>query len=432
MQNKINVILPDKFDLVKGDLFQLFFRGVVDAPNPFAYDILSVCEKGRNYPRYFELLPDEEGEFELEIFVYGPGRELLGMGKTVLRVTEPVAPKKNISILCIGDSLTAGGEWVGEAHRRLVKTGGEPFGAGLENITFVGNCKKDIAGYEAFGGWRWDSFYKGTHSSVWIECEHDKTIVDQHSLWQDEKGSLWVLETLEKDRIKFNRAYLHEDPIPENGELTCYDYAVNLAPIKIKKSYEEQNSPFIRPDTGKVSFDYYCKKNGIEDLNVVYILLGANGWQGNYDKGMSIEEYCEWQTNLGKGLVDLIHRDFPEAKIKIMGQTGCSVNGGTGASYGARMPYCDDYGYMHFVMLLNKTYENWTKEDKYKDFTEFINLSGQIDIEHVMPYEVKKVNARSTQTEIIGTNGVHPSYEGYMQIADAAWRNMVHTVKGMI
>ena len=74
-------------------------------------------------------------------------------------------------------------------------------------------------------------------------------------------------------------------------------------------------------------------------------------------------------------------------------------------------------------------YEAWTKEEKYKDFTEFINLSGQIDIEYAMPYEIRKVNSRSTQTEIIGINGAHPSYEGYMQIADAVWRNMVHTVK---
>ena len=432
MRNKIDVILPEKFDLVKGDLFQLFYRGVVDAPNPFAYDILAVCEKGRNYPRYFELLPEEEGEFNLKIYVYGPGKELLGEASTILKVASPQSPRENVNILCIGDSLTAGGEWVGEASRRLTKLGGEPFGAGLSNISFVGNCKKEDAGYEAFGGWQWNSFYGRIHSSVWVECEHDKAVIDQHSLWQDAAGNLWVLETLEKDRLKFNRAYLHEGPVPKSGEeLKYYEYGTNTAPIKIKRCYEEQNSPFINPDTAEVSFSWYCKKNGIENLDVVYILLGANGWQPQYNKGMSTEEYCQWQTNLGKVLVDLIHKDYPDAKIKIMGQIGCSINGGAGTSYGARMPYCDDYGYMHFVMLLNKYYEEWTKEDKYKEFTEFINVSGQIDIEHAMPYEIRKVNSRSMQTEIIGINGAHPLYEGYMQIADAAWRNMIHTVKQM-
>ena len=430
MQNKINVILPEKFDLVKGDLFQLFYRGVVDVPNPSAYDILSVCEKGRNYPRYFELMPEEAGEFELKIYVYGPGKELLGEGTTVLRVAEASSPGRNVNILCIGDSLTAGGEWVGEAYRRLVNAGGEPFGLGLSNITFVGNCKAGEAGYEAFGGWRWDSFYSCIHSSMWVECEHDKDVIDQHSLWHDDRGNLWVLETLEKDRLKFNRAYLHKGQIPESGEeLKFYQYGTNTAPIKVKRCYEEQNSPFINPATGEASFSWYCNENGIDKLDAVYILLGANGWQTVYDDGFTTEQSCKWQADMGKTLVDLIHKDYPDAKVKILGQIGCSVNGGTGTSYGARMPYCDDYGYMHYVMILNKEYEAWTKEEKYKDFTEFINLSGQIDIEYAMPYEIRKVNSRSRQTEIIGINGAHPSYEGYMQIADAAWRNMVHTVK---
>ena len=430
MQNEIKVILPEKFDLVKGDLFQLFYRGVVDVPNPFAYDILSVCEKGRNYPRYFELLPEDVGEFELKIYVYGPGKVLLGEGTTVLNVTAPISPSRKVNILCIGDSLTAGGEWVAEAHRRLAKSDGEPFGVGMQNINFVGNCKSNGIGYEAFGGWRWDSFYGCAHSSIWVECEHDKAAIDQHSLWSDSRGNLWVLETIDKKRLKFNRAYLHSEPIPENGDtLKYYEYGTNKSPIEIKRCYVEQNSPFINPDTGEASFSWYCNKNNIEGLDFVYILLGANGWQIPYNSGMSTEEYCQWQTDMGKTFVDLIHKDYPKTEIKIMGQIGCSVNGGTGTSYGAKMPYCDDYGYMHYVMLLNQYYEAWTKESKYKDFTEFINISGQIDIEYAMPYEIRRVNSRSTQTEVIGINGAHPSYEGYMQIADAAWRNMVHSVK---
>ena len=60
---------------------------------------------------------------------------------------------------------------------------------------------------------------------------------------------------------------------------------------------------------------------------------------------------------------------------------------------------------------------------------EFVNLSGQVDADHAFPSEEKRVNIRSTATEIIGTNGAHPSYEGYMQIADAVWRNMVASLK---
>ena len=50
------------------------------------------------------------------------------------------------------------------------------------------------------------------------------------------------------------------------------------------------------------------------------------------------------------------------------------------------------------------------------------------DAENAYPETEKPVNTRSSKTEMIGTNGVHPTYEGYMQIADAAFRNMVHYI----
>ena len=42
-------------------------------------------------------------------------------------------------------------------------------------------------------------------------------------------------------------------------------------------------------------------------------------------------------------MADKIHSAYPDALIRIVGLQVPSVNGGTGASYGARLPYCDDY-----------------------------------------------------------------------------------------
>ena len=80
-------------------------------------------------------------------------------------------------------------------------------------------------------------------------------------------------------------------------------------------------------------------------------------------------------------------------------------------------------------MDLNLAYEEWTNEDGYKDFMEFINLSGQFDTDYSLPYEEKPVNTRCKATERFGTNGVHPSLEGYMQMADAMTRSMVSYLK---
>ena len=106
---KIRVVLPKKYDLIVGDVFQLFFRGVVEAPNPYCYDILAVCEKGRNYPRYFEYLPEEEGEYKLTIYVYDADKNVLGKGETILCVNKLEAPKKQKNILCMGARVMARG-----------------------------------------------------------------------------------------------------------------------------------------------------------------------------------------------------------------------------------------------------------------------------------------------------------------------------------
>ena len=64
-------------------------------------------------------------------------------------------------------------------------------------------------------------------------------------------------------------------------------------------------------------------------------------------------------------------------------------------------------------------------EPEYREFVEFINISGQFDCEYNMPSASKSVNTRSKVTELVGTNGLHPLSEGYLQVADAVYRNVI-------
>lgn len=425
MEDKIRVVLPKKFDLVVGDTFQLFYVGVVDAPNPYIYDILAVCEKGRNYPRYFEYTPEEEGEHLLTISVFGAGKKLLGKGETMLNVVKGKSPEKETNILCIGDSLTAGGHWVSEVCRRLTATDGAPLGNGFKNINFIGTCKKDEVGFEGYGGWKWEDFTReesNEYPSMWVTCRTNKTAEDQHSLWTDKNGNLWQIETLDVGRLKFNRYNGNTAPRPEDGMLTHFKNAINKEDIEIINTYNEHTSPFYDEESKKVSFKAYCKKNNFKGIDGVYILLGANGLSGNKKP---YDEYCAELSEKARKLVDVIHAEYPEAQIKIMMMPVPSNNGGTGTSYGAGMPYCDDYGLARFVMETNIAYEKLALRKEYCDFTEFINIAAQFDTDNNYPSTEKSVNTRSCKKEIIGTNGVHPEMEGYMQIADAVYRNAV-------
>lgn len=422
MSEKIRVVLPYKYDLVVGDTFQLFYRGIVEAPDPFFYDILAVCEKGKNFPRYFEFTPETEGKHKLAINVYNAKKELLGSAETLLDVALPKEPEENINILCIGDSLTAGGEWVEEACRRLASRGGNPEGLGYRNISFVGSCGEHNARYEGYGGWRWDSYSSDVTEDMWVVCDHNKTAADQHSVWEDNNGNLWKLETIVYENLKFIPYENRNIPKVTDGIIKHLKNAINKDDVVIKRTYSGRPSPFYDTESSGVNFKAYAQKHGIEKIDAVYILLGINGILSFG----AAEEKCKEIVNDGKNIVDKIHRDFPDAKIKVMGYPLSSVNGGCGSNYGAVIPHCDDYGSVRFRMEMNLAYNTWAQEDSYRDFVDFINVSGQVDTDYAYPRIEKCVNIRSNCKEIIDINASHPSNEGYMQIADAAFRNMVH------
>lgn len=426
MAEKIRVILPKKYDLVVGDTFQLFFRGVIEAHNPYAYSIVAVCAKGRPFPRYFEYTPEEPGEHKLTIRLYDDQRNLVGEGETLLVAKAAKEPEKCTTMLVFGDSLTAGGEWLSEFNRRITAEDGEPKGMGYKNaLKLVGSSNNRGVNHEAYGGWNWSSYMLATKVAMWVRCPNNRSDEDQHSVWQDENGALWQLETLQTDYLKFTRYLDHDAPYPEPGVLTHVKNATDTSPIYFDSVVVGRTSPLLNPETGKVDVAYYAKQNNIDHLDVLYIIMGFNGLMSKRAQTLSRPEYCQTIVEGTKTLVAAVREAFPDVKIKLGGCLGHSVNGGMGKSYGAELPLTDGYEITHFMKELDLAYQAWCLEDEYKDFMEYINLSGQFDWEYNMPSEMRRVNSRSTILERVDWNGVHPSMDGYMQMADAVYRNFI-------
>ena len=191
MENKL-IYLAKRYDLVIGDTFELFYRGVIKSMNPYKYYIHVSSPKGKPYPRYWTYTPveGEEGDYPLEISLYDDYHNLIETASTTLHVVKPVNPNKKFNVLCFGDSITFNGVWPYEGYRRFTKTGGEPAGLGFEDtLNLIGTCHKDEIGYEGYGGWQWRHFVKNeavsTTSSVWVEVEkHNLDENDQHSIWR--------------------------------------------------------------------------------------------------------------------------------------------------------------------------------------------------------------------------------------------------------
>ena len=426
MKQKL-LYLAKNYDLVIGDRFELFYRGVIRSMNPYKYYIYVTSPKGKPFPRYYEYTPKEgeEGNYPLSISLIDDYGNVIEEASTNLHVVKPIKPNRKVNILCIGDSLTVNGVWPYEAYRRIVKEDGEPKGLGFGDcLNFVGTLRKEEVCYEGYGGWQWKHFVTNEavsmQSSVWIDVEkHNLDEHDQHSIWKS-NNLKWVLESIEEKKLKFKRGEGNYSCLPTIGTIfENIDGGIHKESIDVKGYTFEKGNPFYDEELKGPNFKKYCDKNGFNDIDYFYILLTWNGQYIPYNSDFShFEPYI-------KAILDRIHLDYPKANVRLIGIQSPSINGGIAANYGASGPYSDVFGEVCTILNYNEYLEKLCDRDEYKDYCKYIDMKAQFDIEYNMPSTMAKVNNRNNTLERLGTNGVHPTMEGYLQIGDVFYRALV-------
>ena len=124
-------------------------------------------------------------------------------------------------------------------------------------------------------------------------------------------------------------------------------------------------------------------------------------------------------------ILNRIHLDYPEAKVRLMGIQSPSIDGGIAANYGASGFYSDVFGEVSTAYNYDEYLEKLCERDEYKDYCRYIDTKAQFDVEYNMPSAMVKVNNRNETLEKVGTNGVHPTMSGYLQIGDVFYRALV-------
>ena len=84
----IKVYLADQYYLVVGDTFQLFYRSVIRAVDPYGYYLKVTGDKGHSFNRYFEFTPEAAGTFNLTLEVCDSNGAVLGQDSTKLIVAD--------------------------------------------------------------------------------------------------------------------------------------------------------------------------------------------------------------------------------------------------------------------------------------------------------------------------------------------------------
>lgn len=419
----VNISLPDTINAIVGDTLQLFFRGMIQAVDPYKYDILVMCSKGNKYPRYWQYTPTvaDIGTTTFTVTIKDDNRNILA-SKTCQLVTKNVvqSPAENLNVACFGDSLTAAGIWCAEADRRLTGTGGTPAGKALTNIAFVGSKQNGTTGYFGVGGWTWESYTQQGRPAYRFQVT-GVTSLSVGAVYTNNGNTFTIMEvnvTGGTGNILCSVASL--SPAPSASGTLTKSSGTGDATITYTSVAQDTQNPLWDLDNNKMSFIPYANAVAGGKIDVVYTLLSWNGQTPGRTDFTSV-------LNQIKIFADTLHAEFPNAKLKIMGVQVPSVRGGMGANYGATgTSYGDGYGMVVTALNQNDAYQEFANRPEYSDFVEFVNVSAEFDTEYNMPHADRAVNTRNTAvTEWVDTNGVHPDTNGYLSIGDVCYRNFV-------
>ena len=410
----IQISLPDKIFAVVGDTLQVFYQGFAKCVDIENYNVLITCSKGKQYHRYFEYTPAaaDVGTTTFGVAIYDNNKNLLGSAScTLVTLAQPSAPSSEKKFMCVGDSLTANGVWVAEAYRRLTGSGGTPAGLNLNNITFGGSKTKDGAGYIGMSGWSWDNFVSNSRAAFRFTLSGTPSL-SMGAVYSNNGHNYQIIEIID-NTILCETSSTSNTP-SASGTLTKVSGGGD-ASLTFSSAVADAANPFW--DGSKVSFTNYVNTYLGGSVDYVYTLLS---WNGVYGTISSIMESV-------KTFADALHRDYPNAKLRLMGLQFPSMKLMM-PTYGASgSGYADTYAMYIKAIELQEAFKEFANSEGYSTWVEHINVAAEFDSEYNMPITQKNVNTRnSTYQEPYTNNGVHPGDAGYLQIGDVAYRSIVN------
>lgn len=426
--------LPSTIYGVVGMPQRLFVRGISCGIDPYIFynkfnatNLPSVSNSAKVYKRYAEITPSAVGSCEISHCLMDDKMvSSTPVAASYVVKNAPTSIPRQTNILCVGSSTTAGGEWVKEVKRMLTGTGSRPsastlpseIGLGLNNINFVGRLFKNGVNLEATGGWTWNRYITNSNVSFRVQVQNQLNVVrgDVYSVTGTD-GTTIHLTIAEENltegtgNILLDKNDGYSKNVPVSGTLTKISGA-GQATIPYTDAVEESYCPFYNTTTNQVDFAQYANAycNGSIDVCVVFLTPYNNGISGNESLDGVMGDVATF--------VSALKRDFPNCKVVLIPNIG--INAYHGIEYndtlsGKKTTCSVRRMLFRYAQLLNEY-------AKTIDGCYIVNSMCEVDQDNAFPVGNRVINYRSADTEIIGTNGVHPTTNGYYMLADSVFR----------
>ena len=419
---------------------RLYVRGICGGIDPYIFynkfgatNLSSVSNSAKVYRRYAEIIPNTEGICEISHCLMDDKMNAntpITASYVVKNAPTSISSRRNI--LCVGASTTAGGQWVKELKKMLTSVGERPsastlpsdIGLNLSNINFVGRLLKNGINLEATGGWTWKRYVTARNVSFRVQVQNQTNIVrgDLYSVvgTDGKKISLTIAEenlTEGTGNILLNKEDGYSKNVPIEGTLTKIRGEGQVS-IPYTDAVEESYSPFFNSTTNQVDFvqyaNLYC--DGAIDICIVFLSPYNDGHAGNESLNDIMEDI--------ETFVNALRRDFPNCKIVLIPDIGVNVLNGIEYNWSLsnKQTTCS------IRRILFRYAEMLNDYAKTIDNCYIVNSMCEVDQDNAFPIGNRVVNYRSSDTEVIGTNGVHPTNTGYLMLADSVFRCLCHII----
>lgn len=409
------IYIPSVIYVSEGVETNIYFDNIVfsNLPNELlAIDV--ICTKGRQYDKFWRINPTaaDEGRTSFRIEVSFAGKLIASKEAELFISGKAKGSGKSIRVLCIGDSTTAGGQYIS-----IINTDYQALAS--PSMTFLGTRGTGPNKHEGRGGWKFSQYAgDGGQSTYQFNLNGIDEAPANRAVYTDGKSEFTITEinlTEGKGYIAGIRSKGTTEP-SVNGILTKLS-GNGAEKIPYSQSAMTAANPFWNLKARRLDFKKYLSDHSytLAANDLITVHLGIN----DVFNDISVSKLESIKTDFNK-MVAEFREVIPQINIGLcitippsISQDAFAVNYASGQTL---KRYIENYKQL-VGFLLN----NYDTPEMRASRIYCIGFNYSIDRANNFHKMTMKANARSSQIIETWGNGVHPDNSGYYQMGDTLY-----------